>query len=356
MIGLDLRLDLAHYVLDVQAELGSGLTAVMGPSGSGKTSLLEAIAGLRPAVRGRLTVGERVLLDSAGGVCLPPEARRVGYVPQDSGLFPHLCALDNVRFGARGHSGRVQTAIESLELGKLLQRMPASLSGGEKQRVALARALATDPCLLLLDEPLAGLDLRLKQRILPYLARIRQEWKIPVLYVTHSVGEALALAEDVLLLHAGRLEARGAPLTLLASPALAGEADSGLDNICSGVVASQDAEGGVTRVQLQVGPEVSLAPPVPLEVGDPATLAFRAEDVLVTTGSTVRDGLSARNVFPARILALERTGADVTLRCGLSDHAVSWLVRVTPAAAKALGLQTGTDVHLAIKSHSVRLI
>src|SRR5438128_8862489 len=159
----------------------------MGPSGAGKTSLLQAIAGLRRA-RGRIACGDAVFLDTERGVRVRPEHRRVGYVPQDAGLFPHLTALGNVRFGARGATDRVRAAIETLELTPLLARHPATLSGGEKQRVALARSLASDPRLLLLDEPLAALDVGLRERIVPYLLRIHDEWRVAVLYVPHSAG------------------------------------------------------------------------------------------------------------------------------------------------------------------------
>ena len=160
---------------------------------------------------------------------LPPQHRRVGYVPQDAGLFPHLSVRENVLFGARGATKEVAHAIEALEIGPLGGRYPASLSGGEKQRVALARALVTRPRLLLLDEPLAALDVSLRERIVPYLLRIRDEWGTPMLYVTHNVGEARALAGEVLLLDGGTVEAQGAPLALIATPALAKRA--GIENL-----------------------------------------------------------------------------------------------------------------------------
>ncbi len=336
VIEIELEVPLARFALRVSTRLDRGVTAVMGPSGAGKTSLLEALAGLRRA-RGRIAVDGEALLDTSRGLARPPEARRIGYVPQDAGLFPHLTALGNVRFGARGAAARVESAIDTLELRRLLERYPASLSGGEKQRVSLARALATDPRLLLLDEPLAALDVGLRE---------------PSLYVTHNVGEALTLAGRVLLLREGHVEGDGAPLDLLSSPALSREAEAGIENLLAGRVVSHDEEGGVTRVRLDAGPEVSIGLRVDRAVGAPVTLAVRAEDVLVST-EPVR-GLSARNVYPARIVALERTGVDMTLRCRIDGTTL--LVRVTPAAVRALGLEAGRDLWLAVKSHSVRAL
>ena len=353
MIEIALTLPLAAFPLRVEAVLGEGVTAVMGPSGAGKTSLLEALAGLRPRVRGRLVVGGAVLMDSARGRWVPPEARRVGYVPQDAGLFPHLTVSGNVSFGARGDLRRVETSLDTLELRPLRDRHPASLSGGEKQRVALARALATAPALLLLDEPLAALDVGLKERILPYLVRIRDEWKVPTLYVTHNVGEALALAGHVLLLGEGRVEAQGPPQALLSSAGLVREAEAGIENLFAGRVIAHDPEGGITRVQLDLGPEISVTLSAERLPGQKVTVAVRAEDVLV--GAEQPRGLSARNVYEARIASVERTGVDVLLRCALTGSRSSWLARVTPSAVAALGLHPDRVVWLAVKSHSVRL-
>jgi molybdate transport system ATP-binding protein len=353
VIDLDFELPLAAFALRIAGTLGD-VTAIMGPSGAGKTSLLEAIAGLRTDARGRVAVGDVLFLDSARGVRLRPEERRVGLVPQDAGLFPHLTARDNVRFGARGGKGRADAAIDTLEIRPLLDRHPASLSGGEKQRVALARALAAEPRLLLLDEPLAALDVGLRGRILPYLLRVREEWKVPCLYVTHNVGEAMALGGDVLLLREGRVSAHGKPLDLLASAALTGEAEAGLENLLPGRVMSHDLGAGTTRVEIEGG--VSVAVPLALArpSGSTVTLAIRAEDVLVAVEKP--EGLSARNVYAARLVAVERTGVDLTLRCALPGLGPAWLVRVTPAAATALGLAEGRDVWLAVKSHSVTIV
>jgi molybdate transport system ATP-binding protein len=328
----------------------------MGPSGSGKTSLLEALAGLRRKARGRVTLGGSVLLDSVAGVAVPPDARRVGYVPQDAGLFPHLTALGNVRFGARGERAAVDTAIDTLEIRPLVDRYPVSLSGGEKQRVALARALATRPRLLLLDEPLASLDMALRERILPYLVRIRDEWKVPCLYVTHNVGEALAIAERLVLLRDGAVEAVGRPIDLLATPGVAREAASGIENLIAGRVAAHDEARGVTEVGIEGGLAVAIPLAGDRATGSRITLAIRAEDLLVAT-EPVR-GISARNVYPARVVTVERTGVEATLRCALEGTSpqVAWLARVTPAAVEALALRPGVAVWLAVKSHSIRRV
>jgi molybdate transport system ATP-binding protein len=353
VIDLDFELPLAAFALRVADELGD-VTAIMGPSGAGKTSLLEAIAGLRRDARGRVAVGDVVFLDSARGVRLRPEERRVGLVPQDAGLFPHLTARDNVRFGARAGDAPVDAAIDTLEIRPLLDRHPASLSGGEKQRVALARALAAEPRLLLLDEPLAALDVGLRGRILPYFLRVREEWKVPCLYVTHNVGEAVALGGDVLLLREGRVSAHGKPLDLLASAALTREAEAGLENLLPGRVVSHDLGAGTTRVEIGGGVSVAVTLALARPSGSPVTLAIRAEDVLVAIEKP--EGLSARNVYAARLAAVERTGVDLTLRCALPGPGPAWLVRVTPAAATALGLAPGRDVWLAVKSHSVTIV
>ncbi len=215
----DVRLPLAAFFLEVNAALHGRVTALFGVSGSGKTTLLEIVAGLRRPARGRIALGERVLVDTAMGLWLPPERRRIGYVPQDGALFPHLSVRANVLYGQRrrgGGNGRqdfsLATVVETLDIGALLDRPSiGSLSGGERQRVALARALLAGPELLLLDEPLAGLDAALKARILPYLLRVRDEFAVPMLFVSHAPAEVMALCDEVLVLDRGRAVAQGAP-------------------------------------------------------------------------------------------------------------------------------------------------
>jgi molybdate transport system ATP-binding protein len=353
-VEIDLTLPLPRFALRVEAALPAGVTAVMGPSGAGKTSLLEAVAGLRPGATGRVAVDGATLLDSAHGVALPPERRRVGYVPQDAGLFPHLSVVENVRFGARADRAAVDAAIDTLELGPLLARRPRTLSGGERQRVALARALATRPRLLLLDEPLAALDVGLRDRVLPWLLRVRAAWSLPCLYVTHNVGEAFAAASHLLVLRDGRVEVAGEPRALLGAPALAGEADAGIENLLPGRVVSHDEAGGITRVRTETGLDVAVTLVPERPPGAAVTLAIRAEDVLVAAGEVA--GLSARNAYAGHVAALERTGVDVTLRCVLDAGGVEVLARITPAAVASLGLRAGGAVWLAVKSHSISVL
>lgn len=220
-----LRLPLATFALEVDAVLAGRVTAIFGASGAGKTSLLEIIAGLRRPAAGLVKVGGATLTDGAGKVFVPPERRAVGYVPQEGALFPHLTVRDNLEFGrARAPAERPAGltfghVAEVLEIAGLVERRVPTLSGGERQRVALGRALLAAPRLLLLDEPLAGLDAALRDRLLPYLARVRDEFAIPMLYVTHAPDEVMALCDDVLVLAAGRVEQHAAPAEVFTAEA-----------------------------------------------------------------------------------------------------------------------------------------
>jgi molybdate transport system ATP-binding protein len=221
-------LPLAAFSLEVaDAALQGRVTAIFGASGSGKTMLLEIVAGLRRPRRARVQLGERVLADTSAGIWVPPERRHVGYVPQDGALFPHLSVRANLLYGHGGNRSHVeQTAfgrpgfslepiVEILEIGPLLDRPSVgSLSGGERQRVALARALLAGPELLLLDEPLAGMDAALKARVLPYLVRVRDEFAAPMLFVSHAPEEVMALCDEMIVLDRGRIVNQGAPADL----------------------------------------------------------------------------------------------------------------------------------------------
>lgn len=208
------------FNLAANAELHGRVTAFFGPSGAGKTTLLEIVAGLRRPQWGRLELDGRVLMNRAQGVFVPPERRRLGYVPQEGALFPHLGVRQNLLYGCppegtAAHALTLAQVAEFLEIDGLLDRPSVQgLSGGERQRVALGRALLSAPEMLLLDEPLAGLDEALKERVLPYLIRIRDELRIPMLLVTHAPAEVVALCDDALVFERGRIVAQGAPAEL----------------------------------------------------------------------------------------------------------------------------------------------
>ncbi len=193
-----------------------GIAVIFGPSGSGKTSLINCIAGLETPDAGHIACHGATCFDAGQGINLPPEKRRLGYVFQDARLFPHLSVRDNLSFGLRFHAAQhplaapnVDDVADLLDIGSLLHRRPAHLSGGEKQRVAIGRALLCRPRLMLMDEPLSSLDMNLKEGLLTYIARIPRQWNVPVLYVTHSPEETQFLGNSMLLLRHGRLEAQG---------------------------------------------------------------------------------------------------------------------------------------------------
>ncbi len=210
---------LGGFSLDATLTTSAQVTALFGPSGSGKTSILYMIAGLLRPQSGLITLGERTWLDTRRGIDLKPEQRRVGFVFQDHLLFPHLSVERNLMYGRRRRqpNSSIQPArvIEVLELGDLLGRYPGKLSGGEKQRMALGRSLLSGPELLLLDEPLAALDEGLKLRVLTYLERIVAEWHVPSLYVSHNASEVRRLAEQVIVVEAGRVTQSGSPEEVL---------------------------------------------------------------------------------------------------------------------------------------------
>jgi molybdate transport system ATP-binding protein len=348
---IDLSLRQGRFVLHVAARLGE-TAAVVGPSGAGKTSLLEAIAGLRRA-EGRIAVGGEVLQDSAAGVFLPPERRRLGYVPQDGALFPHLSVLRNLTFGRPSARPKTDADLDALvgllDLEALLARHPRHLSGGERRRVALGRALLAHPRLLLLDEPTAGLDPVRARKALAGIRRVHAELGVPLLLVTHQPQEALALASEVLLLDGGAVRAVGpARQVLLAPGVLAQEGGRRWENYVRGTLVRHHPAGGSTEVRLDGGEAVTIPHTPDLAEGADLLLSIDAEDLLLATAPPV--GLSARNAVAGRVDELIPVGSSIYARVG------PWLAHLTPAAVAELGLAAGSPVWLVAKTHSWRVV
>ena len=214
MLGVDVEKQLGAFKLSVKFEAASGATALFGPSGAGKTSVINMIAGLLKPDRGTVTLDDTVLFDAAASIDMPPHRRHIGYVFQDGRLFPHLSVRQNLDYGRRVRrlsrdAGAFERVVALLDIDALLDRRPRLLSGGERQRVAVGRALMTRPRRLLLDEPLASLDAGHKREILPYLVRLRDEARIPIVYVSHTPAEVRSIATNVILLEAGRVTETG---------------------------------------------------------------------------------------------------------------------------------------------------
>jgi molybdate transport system ATP-binding protein len=216
----DIRLPLADFALEIDAVFDRPIVGIFGPSGAGKTSLLDLIAGLRRPVAGAVQLDDKVVFDATVRLNLPSRLRRIGYVPQDLALFPHLKVRANLVYGYRSpvienELFALRHVAEVMEIAHLFERHVTTLSGGEQQRVAFARAILSAPRLLLLDEPMSSLDSRLKKRLIPFLLRIRDEFRVPLIYVTHDAAELAALCDEVIVLEIGRLIERGPPADVL---------------------------------------------------------------------------------------------------------------------------------------------
>jgi molybdate transport system ATP-binding protein len=222
------RLPLTGFTLEIDTAFDRPITGIFGPSGAGKTSLLDLIAGLRRPIAGKVELDDNVLFEADARLHLPARLRRIGYVPQDLALFPHLNVRANLAYGCQRKTAEsdlftIGHVTEVMEIAPLLERNVTTLSGGEQQRVAFARAILSAPRLLLLDEPMSSLDSKLKKRLIPFLLRIRDEFRIPLIYVTHDVPELTALCDEVFVLERGHLVERGRPAEVLGSGLLLNE-------------------------------------------------------------------------------------------------------------------------------------
>ena len=346
-IRLDFRKSLGSFTLDINCTLETKVSAFLGVSGSGKSTLLNCVSGTLTPDEGEIVFGDEILYKSASKINLPPEKRRFGYVFQEGYLFPHLTVAQNIRYGQpnpRKHSD----VIDVLEISELLQRYPKELSGGQRQRVAIARALAMEPRMLLMDEPLAALDSALKNRIIPYLHHIKEAFDTPILYVTHTFSEAMALADEAFLIADGEIMASGEPHQLLTAPSAMPIAQlAGVENILFLPVAASDEARGLTS--LEIGDQSLVIPYIAAEVGEVVPVAIRAEDIIISLESDLT--ISARNILLGKIQDLDIRSERTWLSILVEWHHLA--VKITHEAREELALRENQEVYCVIKASAI---
>jgi molybdate transport system ATP-binding protein len=353
------RVTRRSFQLELDLAWDERVLVVFGPSGAGKSTLFEVVLGLHPDARPLVRIGGTLLDDPDLRRRTPLERRGLGWVPQDMLLFPHLTVKENLRFGVARSSGSrplmgsgsqplLETAIEVLELGPLLARRVDEISGGERQRVAMGRALASAPRALLLDEPLASLDLALRARVLPYLLRVRDELDLPILYITHDPDEAMIVGDRAVVIDAGRVVADGPPARVLWSRAVLPLSEAlGLENVLEARVLETATDHLIARTP--GGLRLTVPCPTPLAPQHTLRLGLRAQDILIAADPPGR--ISARNVLDARVVTLETATDGVLVHVDAGEPLVA---KITRAAADALELAPGARVHLVIKSQALR--
>ena len=355
---MTLAVDISHragdFALEAAFESTGRLTALFGPSGSGKTTLVNVLAGLVAPRQARVVVDGRTLLDTSRRVFVPAHRRRVGYVFQDARLFPHMSVRANLAYGRffvtkTERRADFDAVVAMLDIAPLLDRRPASLSGGEKQRVAIGRALLANPQLILMDEPLASLDETRKAEILPYVERLRDEAKVPIVYVSHSVAEVARLATDIAVLDRGRLAAFGPAADILARLDLFSGEEAGEGGaVLEMHVREQDRAFAMTVLRSAVG-EVRV-PHVDAPLGSRLRVRLRARDVMIA--SVRPQGISALNVLAGTVDSLRQVSentVDVRLHCGGQPV----IARITRLSVERLRLAPGQPVFAVVKTVSV---
>lgn len=354
MLEVDVTLERGAFQLDAAFKSDAPIVALFGRSGSGKTTLVNAIAGIVRPKRGRIVVGDRVLYDSNLGVDLPPEARRIGYVFQDALLFPHLSVRANLAFGERltPHADRFvshERIVALLGLASLMERRTHDLSGGEKQRVAIGRALLTSPRLLLMDEPLASLDATRKSEILSYIELLRDELRLPIVYVSHAIEEVTRLADRLVLVSDGRTVAEGGVAEVLGRAdlkPLTGRFEAGAVVVAR--VARHDEMYGLTSLRFDGGELV--VPNLDALAGEEIRVRIRARDVALALEAP--RGASFQNVFAGEVLSIGAPfGAIVEVSVAVGSAVL--VARITRKAAHDLALAPGLRVHVLVKAVSL---
>jgi molybdate transport system ATP-binding protein len=343
--------DLGGFRLDAAFSCEGGVTALFGRSGAGKTTLVNAIAGLLRPRGGRIELNGETLFDAARGIHVPASRRRFGYVFQEGRLFPHLTVRQNLVYARIFHRGGTAPGgfdhvVELLGLRDLLQRRPGALSGGERQRVALGRALLARPRALLLDEPLASLDAQRKEEVLRYIELLRDEIRIPVVYVSHAVEEVVRLADTVVLMSAGRVVAAGGVEEVMGRPDLragAGAFEGGA--VIDATVIAQDMQWDLATLRFEGG--TLAVTNLDALIGEPVRVRVRARDVSIALEAP--DHISVQNILPGTVREISpaRSGiVDVSIAVG----ATLLRSRITARAASQLALRRGLGVYALIKA------
>jgi molybdate transport system ATP-binding protein len=356
--ALDLSLQRPGFTLHAAVESEGNRIGLFGPSGAGKTTLVRIIAGLETAA-GKLQLDDELWLDTGSATCLPPFARRVGWVPQGGALLPHRTVRGNLTLGARNDHVRLDEVAEVLGLEPLLDRKPHQLSGGEAKRVTLGRALLSQPRLLLLDEPLAGLDWPRRNELLTYLLRVLERFSVPALYVSHNPFEVGVFCEKVWLLEGGEIVGTGSPEQIFLRPESASQALlAGVENIWRGRVVAAEAD----RVTVSLGTSRLNAEFRGGSIGDEVVVVLAAAEVLLSR--TLLTQTSARNVWAARVTDLSVRGREVAVHLGCrsdgtTDNASAdptpMVALITPAALADLELKQGDTIYAVFKAIAVRV-
>jgi molybdate transport system ATP-binding protein len=351
MIEVDVKRVIGSFSLDVAFKNATGVTALFGHSGSGKSVTLGIIAGLTQPDWGHVRLNGEAFVDTDAGVRLPVSRRRIGLVFQDANLFPHMSVRQNLLYGrwfAPRDARRIDfdAVVETLGIGNLLSRPPARLSGGERQRVAIGRALLSCPKLLLFDEPLAALDMQRKLEIMPLIERVRDEFRVPIVYVTHAVDEVVRLAHCVVIIEGGRVKFVGEPATAFSRLASApGEDRFKLSSVLEARVATQPPSHGLTPLA-HPGGLIWVAGQVGAP-GAPARVVVNATDVILSLARPAE--ISTRSVLAGKVTRIRQSGALVTVEIELPENSYL-LAAITRGAMEDLSLQTGTHVYALFKS------
>lgn len=352
-LNINIKKSLGAFTVEVKQSLSlEGITALFGPSGAGKSSLLKLIAGFETPDAGHLSLKDKIWFDSADKINMPPHKRNIGYMFQDGRLFPHMNVRQNLEFAAARAARKISMdqVISAFAVTDLLDHSPTSLSGGERRRVALSRTVLTAPDVLLLDEPLTGLDRARKREILPFIERLPRDFNIPCLYVTHDIEEVSRLANKVMVMSEGQVSALGDVADILSHlDATPLQSDYDISSVFEGGITGHDKEFCLMQVDIQ-GAEINLPQIMGASIGQNIRLRIRASDVAIAAARP--KDVSIRNIIAAEITDIIADKHAAYAVVTLQFKGAELRSRITRASCSGLGLKTGMRVYALIKSVS----